>query len=93
MGRDAKSQIVLELMAEFVEDHVRQRSARAFGMEEVKGSLGTLLREAEVAVDLTAGDDAWMRDWLDRHPLLLKQGNSAAPAWKPGLNVRPQQRT
>ncbi len=87
MGRDAKSQIVLELMAEFVEDHVRQRSARAFGMEEVKGSLGTLLREAEVAVDLTAGDDAWMRDWLDRHPLLLRDRSVTAPVWKPGFNI------
>ena len=87
MGRDAKSQIVLELMAEFVEDHVRTRSAQPFGLAEVKHSLGTLLREAEVAVDLRSSDEQWLSDWFDRHPLLLKQGSGSARAWRPGLNT------
>jgi hypothetical protein len=75
MASDARTKIVLELAAEFVEDHVRTRSAQPFGLAEVKHSLGTLLREAEVAVDLRSSDEQWLSDWLDRHPLLLKRGS------------------
>ena len=87
MASDARTKIVLELAAEFVEDHVRTRSSQPFGLAEVKHSLGTLLREAEVAVDLRSSDEQWLTDWLDRHPLLLKQGSGPARAWKPGFNT------
>ena len=87
MASEARTKIVLELAAEFVEDHVRTRSPQPFGLAEVKHSLGTLLREAEVAVDLRSSDEQWLSDWLDQHPLLLKQGSSPARAWKPGLNT------
>ena len=87
MASDARTKIVLELAAEFVEDHVRTRSAQPFGMTEVKRSLDTMLQEAEVAVELRSADEPWLSDWLDRHPLLLKQGSGPARAWKPGLNT------
>ncbi len=87
MGADARAKIVLELAAEFVEDHVRTRSAQPFGMAEVKRSLGTMLQEADVALDLRSADEQWLSDWLDRHPFLLKQGSGPARAWKPGLNT------
>ncbi len=47
MAGDARTRIVLELAAEFVEDHVRTRSAQPFGLCEVKRSLSTMLQEAE----------------------------------------------
>ncbi len=87
MANDARTKIVLELAAEFVEDHVRTRSAQPFGMTEVKRSLGTMLQDAAVAVDLMSADEQWLTDWLDRHPFLLKQGSGPARAWKPGLNT------
>ncbi len=87
MGSDARTKIVLELAAEFVEDHVRTRSAQPFRMAEVKRSLDTMLQEAEVAIDLGSADEPWLADWLDRHPFLLKQGSGPARAWKPGLNT------
>ena len=87
MAGDARTRIVLELAAEFVEDHVRTRSAQPFGMAEVKRSLGTMLREAQVVADLGPADDRWLGDWLDRHPFLLRQGSGAARGWRPGLNT------
>ena len=86
MASDARTKIVLELAAEFVEDHVRTRSAQPFGMAEVKHSLGGMLQDAEVTVDLRSADDQWLTDWLDRHPFLLKQGSGTTQGWKPGLN-------
>ncbi len=87
MGSDARTKIVLELAAEFVEEHVRTRSAQPFNLAEVKQSLNTMLQEAGVAIALQPADDGWLSDWLDRHPLLLKQGSGPARAWKPGLNT------
>ncbi len=87
MASDARTKIVLELAAEFVEDHVRTRCAQSFGMAEVKRSLGTMLQDADVAVDLGPADDGWLADWLDRHPFLLKQGAGAARGWRPGINT------
>jgi len=87
MGSDARTKIVLELAAELVEEHVRTRSAQPFSLAEVKQSLNTMLQEAVVAIALQPADDGWLSDWLDRHPLLLKQGSGPARAWKPGLNT------
>jgi hypothetical protein len=87
MASDARTKIVLELAAEFVEDHVRTRSAQPFGMAEVRRSLGTMLQDAEVTVDLRPADDQWLADWLDRHPFLLKQGSGTTRGWRPGINT------
>ncbi len=87
MASDARTKMVLELAAEFVEDHVRTRSAQPFSLKEVKQSLNTMLEEAGVAIALLPADEPWLADWLDRHPLLLKQGSGPARAWKPGLNT------
>jgi hypothetical protein len=87
MASDARTKIVLELAAEFVEDHVRTRSAQPFGMAEVRRSLGTMLQDAEVTVDLRSADDQWLADWLDRHPFLLKQGSGTTRGWRPGINT------
>lgn len=93
MTGDTRTRIVLELAAEFVEDHVRTRSAQPFNLGEVKQSLSTMLQEAEVAVDLRATDDPWLADWLDHHPLLLKQGSGASGGWKAGINTGALKRT
>jgi hypothetical protein len=87
MASDARTKIVLELAAEFVEDHVRTRSALPFGLAEVKHSLGTMLKDAEIVVDLKPVDDQWLVHWLDRHPFLLKQGSGSTRGWKAGLNT------
>ncbi len=87
MGSDARTKIVLELAAEFVEEHVRTRSAQPFRLAEVRQSLNTMLQEAGIAIALQPSDDGWLSDWLDRHPFLLKQGSGPARAWKPGLNT------
>ena len=87
MASDARTKIVLELAAEFVEDHVRTRSAQPFGIAEVKRSLGTMLQDAEMAVDLRSADEQSLTEWLDRHPFLLKQGAGAARGWRPGINA------
>ncbi len=87
MALDARTTMVLELLFEFVEDHVRQAPDRPFGIGDLKQSVGIMLREADISIDLWASDDQWVSDWLDRHPLLLRQPSGRA-AWKPGLNVR-----
>ncbi len=87
MTGDARTKIVLELAAEFVEDHVRTRGAQPFGLDEVKRSLRTMLQEAEVALDLKPTDDQWLSDWLDQHPLLLRQPAGSASVWRAGINT------
>ena len=92
MASDARTKIVLELAAEFVEDHVRTRSAQPFGMAEVKRSLGTrccrMQRWPWISGRLTS---QWLADWLDRHPFLLKQGSGTTRGWRPGINTgRPE---
>ena len=86
MAQDARTQIVQELVSEFVEDRVRQAPDRSFGMGELKRSLGEMLKEADLPVDLRSADEAWMSDWLDRHPLLLREQANAPAAWRPGFN-------
>lgn len=87
MASDARTKILLELAAEFVEDHVRTRSDQLFTMDQMKHSLTTMLQDAEVAVELKSADEQWLADWLDRHPFLLKQGSGVAGGWKPGMNT------
>jgi hypothetical protein len=77
---------MVELVAEFVEERVRHSPTKAFGVEDVKRALGTALRDAGGAIELTATDDRWMSEWLDRHPFLLKAKSGKAPSWTPGLN-------
>ena len=56
-------------------------------MDQVKRSLGLMLRDADVAMKVEAGDDGWLSQWLDRHPFLLKQAASTPVVWKPGFNT------
>ena len=77
--------LVLELMSEFVEDHIKQAPQQAFGMRDVKQSLAGMLEDAGMLIELGLADERWISASLDRHPLLLRQSVSAA-TWKPGLN-------
>jgi hypothetical protein len=61
MASDARTKMVLELAAEFVEDHVRTRSAQPFSLAEVTQSLSTMLQEAGVAI---APYQPTSRGWL-----------------------------
>ena len=81
---DARAKIVAELVDEFVEERVRQLPTKAFGVAEVKRALGAALKDAGGSIELKAGDDRFMAEWLDRHPFLLRA--KAGASWKPGLN-------
>jgi hypothetical protein len=83
---DARGKIVAELLAEFVEERVRQQPAHAFGINEVKQALASALHDAGDAMALAPSDDRWIADRLDRHPFLLKAAKGRVPAWRPGLN-------
>jgi hypothetical protein len=76
--------MVLELMSEFVEDQVRQVPSRPFSLADLRQSLDLMLQDADLSGGLQARDDAWVSDWLDRHPLLRRDPSAAS--WKPGLN-------
>ena len=86
MAADARAKMVAELVAEFVEERVRQLPTKTFGVEDVKRALGATLRDAGDTIELTSGDDRWMADWLDRHPFLLRARQGRDAGWKPGLN-------
>jgi hypothetical protein len=78
--------IVSELVAEFVEERVRQHPTKSFRLDDLKRAVAALLRDAGEATDLKTSDDGWIVDWLDRHPFLIRQQSGAAGEWKPGLN-------
>jgi len=78
--------IVSELVAEFVEERVRQHPTKPFRLDDLKRAVAALLRDAGDATNLKAADDGWIVDWLDRHPFLIKQQSGAGGEWKPGLN-------
>jgi hypothetical protein len=89
VARHTTATIVSELVAEFVEERVRQHPTKAFRLDDLKRALAALLRDAGEATDLKVSDDGWIIDWLDRHPFLIRTQAVKAGAggeWKPGLN-------
>ena len=86
MAADAKAKILAELVAEFVEERVRQLPASAFGIGDVTRAVASMLRDAGDAVALEPGDDKWMTHWLNQHPFLLRSKAGSTIQWKPGLN-------
>ena len=86
MASDAKSNILHELVAEFVEERVRQLPSSAFSLADVTLAVGTMLRDAGEAVSLAPRDDKWLIDWLNQHPFLLRSKAGPITQWKPGLN-------
>lgn len=85
MPVDARSTIIAELAAEFVEERVRERPGKLFAIEDVKRSLSATLRDAGEAAVLLRDDDALIAACLDRHPFLLKAKAGSKAHWKPGL--------
>jgi hypothetical protein len=86
VARHTTATIVSELVAEFVEERVRQHPTKAFRLDDLKGALAVMLRDAGDAADWKATDDGWIIDWLDRHPFLIRGKSGAGSEWKPGLN-------
>jgi len=86
VAKHTTATIVSELVAEFVEERVRQHPTKAFRLDDLKRALAALLRDAGETADLRASDDGWIIDWLDRHPFLIRSHAAAAGEWKPGLN-------
>ena len=81
-----KSNMIAELLADFVEERVRQFPKAPFDLANVKRSLNAVLKEGQAGFDLASGDDRALTGMLDRHPFLLRAKNGTAPAWKPGLD-------
>jgi hypothetical protein len=87
VAKHTTATIVSELVAEFVEERVRQHPTKAFRLDDLKRALAALLRDAGETADLRASDDGWIIDWLDRHPFLIRSPDiRSAGEWKPGLN-------
>jgi hypothetical protein len=86
VAKHTTATIVSELVAEFVEERVRQHPTKAFRLDDLKGALAAMLRDAGDAAEWKATDDSWIIDWLDRHPFLIRGKAGAASEWKPGLN-------
>lgn len=88
MRVDARSKIISELTAEFVEERVREMPGKLFSIEDIKRSLSATLRDAGEAAVLMRDDDAMIATYLDRHPFLLKAKAGSKSHWKPGLNLK-----
>ena len=86
MAGDPKRTIMAELLAEFVEERVRQLPVHAFNISDVTRAVSAMLRDAGDASALKSSDESWIADWLDQHPFLLKHKVGSGTAWKPGLN-------
>ena len=67
MKSDAKATIVPELVAEFVEERVRQFPTKSFALADVTRALTAMLRDSGAAVDLKRVNDAWLSEKLDQH--------------------------
>ena len=76
---------MVELLAEFVEERVRQSPTKTFGMEDVTRAIGSLALETGI-IELKHDDPKWISNWLDQHPLLRKAKAGTAGIWKPGFN-------
>jgi hypothetical protein len=86
MATDARAKIVAELLAEFVEERVRQWPKKPFGLSDVTRALGTMLRDSDTAIELKRADEPRLSDWLDQHPFLRRAASGSSGQWTPGLN-------
>jgi len=75
-----------ELLADYVEERVRQFPKQSFDLAAVKRALGANLSEAEAGLALAPADDERIAGFLDRHPFLVRAQGAAKPVWKPGLD-------
>lgn len=85
MAKSSPATIVSELVAEFVEERVRQHPTKAFRLDDVKRALAAMLRDAGEPTVIKATDEGWIAEWLDRHPFLIGAA-SGSGEWRPGLN-------
>ena len=85
MGREARAQMIAELVDDYVEERVRQFPTQAFDVAAVRRALQEALKDGDAGFDLGPGDDKALGQLLDRHPFLTRVPGSA-PAWKPGLD-------
>ncbi len=92
MKSDANAKIVPELVAEFVEERVRQFPTKSFALADVTRALTAMLRDSGAAVDLKRVNDAWLSEKLDQHPFLLRSKAGRTGQWKPGLNKQASRR-
>jgi hypothetical protein len=86
MATDARAKIVAELLAEFIEERVRQAPKKAFGLSDVTRALGSMLRDSDAALELKRTDETWLAQKLDQHPFLRRAKAGASGQWVPGLN-------
>ena len=77
--------MVVELLAEFVEERVRQSPTKTFCMDDVTRAISSLADETGM-IELKRDDAKWIPDWLDRHPFLRRGKAGAVGTWKPGFN-------
>ena len=85
MATDARAKILNELLAEFVEERVRQAPKKVFGLGVVTRALSGMLRDSDTRLDLKSTDDARLVQWLDQHPFLQRTRAGASAQWTPGL--------
>ena len=86
MTGTVRSTMLAELLADYVEERVRQFPKATFDLAGTKRSLNAVLKEGQAGFDLGAGDDRVLTNMLDRHPFLLRASNGPVLTWKPGLD-------
>ena len=92
MSAGAKSTIVLELVAEFVEERVRHCPGRPFDLGDATRAVHAALREAGHPTALGPRDKSVVANSLNQHPFLLRSQTGPVATWTPGLkkrNLRP----
>ncbi len=86
MATEPRTQVLRELLSEFIEERVRQMPNHAFSIGDVTRALGAMLMDAGQAGALGPRDSQWMAASLDQHPFLLRSKSGSTTQWKPGLN-------
>ncbi len=79
--------ILDELVAEFVEERVRQFPTRSFGVTDIVRALATALGDAG-QTELTTKDHQKIARLLDEHPFLVRTLSGTGATWRPGLAKR-----
>jgi len=86
MTGTVRSTMLAELLADYVEERVRQFPHAPFELAGVRCSLNAALKEGQAGFDLGAGDDRVLTNMLDRHPFLKRASSGPVLAWRPGLD-------